>query len=158
MARCDVIAFVVPGPPYGKRSDRITSTGIRYAPRELAAWYELIGWHALRAGLRPVAAPVVTIIAIKRRPQRMPAGYPLPWTPDRRPCLAKPDCDNIAKGVCDALTRARAWRDDGNVFGLSVWTFYAAVDEAEHTEIMILDATARPNPGSNAPTLPEAVS
>jgi Holliday junction resolvase RusA-like endonuclease len=47
--------------------------------------------------------------------------------------VGKPDADNVAKLVLDALTRAGVWRDDTQVAGLVVWRWRLPLDErSEH--------------------------
>jgi len=41
------------------------------------------------------------------------------------PHIAKPDCDNLAKAVLDALTELGMWRDDSQVYGLNINKSYA---------------------------------
>lgn len=146
--------FTIPGPPFGKADSRHTMTGARYTDTATANWYALVGLYCRRAAgfnFAPFAAPVVTIVAIKTRPQRKPKGYPLEWTPGRCPCLATPDCDNVAKGVLDGCTRVGLWKDDQKVSGLIVFTWYAAVGEEPHTDVNVIDLAARPlpNPAAN---------
>ena len=52
----------------------------------------------------------------------------------REPRCAKPDCDNLAKAVLDALNGV-LWQDDSQVVELSVSKWYAAGDESPRTTI-----------------------
>lgn len=40
--------------------------------------------------------------------------------------LGKPDADNLAKAVMDAMTELQFWKDDGQVWSLMVQKIYAA--------------------------------
>lgn len=139
------LRFTIPGPPLGKPAVERDQLGRRYTSREVKALYRTIYARAARAaGLKgqrgwPMAAPIVTIIAVKRRPQARPRDYPLPWRPERNPCLAKPDADNIAKGILDGLTQAGVFRDDQRVSMLKIHTLYAACGEEPHTLVMVAD-------------------
>jgi Holliday junction resolvase RusA-like endonuclease len=148
-----VIRFTIPGPPFGKPAVARDRFGNRYTPNEVKRFYQAVGYLSRRAAKGasiPLRAPVVTIIAVKARPKRRPQGYPLPWTPGRNPCLAKPDPDNVAKAVCDALTKAGIYLDDQAVSFLAVSTFYAAEGEAPRTEVAVDDLAApKPQPTTN---------
>jgi len=49
----------------------------------------------------------------------------------------KPDADNIAKAVLDALTTAGVLRDDKCVYGLTIRKYWAGGDATHRTEITI---------------------
>lgn len=51
------------------------------------------------------------------------------------PHTAKPDADNLAKAVLDAMTRAGAWKDDSQVSSLRVMKYYGTA--GERTGVMI---------------------
>jgi Holliday junction resolvase RusA-like endonuclease len=57
---------------------------------------------------------------------------------------SKPDIDNLEKAVMDALTRARAWKDDAQVVQMQSLKRYALPDEPSgvHIEIVTLDTPA----------------
>ena len=70
----------------------------------------------------------VTIAAIMARPQaHFLRGKVRENAPELHPY--KPDVDNIAKAVLDALTKARVWRDDAQVHWLLVRRRWAIADE-----------------------------
>lgn len=127
-----------PGDPYGKASHRY-GRGFVYADPSYTAYKHDIAHLVSGKVPAPMVAPVVVIVAVKARPQRKPKDYPLQWTAARNPCLAKPDVDNVAKATLDALKYAGVYRDDAQVYGCTVWTFYAAENEGPCTEIWISD-------------------
>lgn len=138
-----MISFVIPGQPFGKPAVARDRQGNRYRPREVTAFYRAVSWlvRGPSSGWdrEPLLAPVVTITAVKARPQRKPRGYPLPWLRGRVPCLAKPDADNVAKSILDALTVGGVFEDDQRVAALTVSTWYAAEGEDPHTAVQVVD-------------------
>jgi len=150
------VVVVIPGPPLGKPAVARTREGRRYTPHEVIAFYGTMCWRLAHYGFGtrrgPMAAPMVWITAVKRRPQRKPKDYPLPWTDGRNPCLAKPDADNVSKAVLDGGTRAGVWTDDSAVHFLCAFTVYAAKEEEPRTEITIADLAANPRPTLNPST------
>lgn len=75
----------------------------------------------------------VSIVAIFARPKSATKKR----GPNRRyPCTKKPDWDNIAKSICDALNGV-AYRDDAQVAEGRVERWIAAADERERTIITV---------------------
>jgi len=58
---------------------------------------------------------------------------------------SKPDFDNLAKAVCDALTRLGFWRDDGQVWRSMVEKVYVPAGQRVGLEI-IVHLDERPTP------------
>lgn len=118
--------FTVPGPPVGKGRPRFTRIGqhVRtYTPTATTEYERTVAQYARLAMGDPAdfpAGPVsVAIWAIAARPQRLcrkadPDG--LLWR------QAKPDADNVAKAVLDALS---PWFADERVGMLTVRSLYA---------------------------------
>ena len=84
---------------------------------ETRAWKELVAKSFLEKvgpGFRPLETPIELVLAF-----RMP--MPASWSKRRRsemdgqPHTQKPDIDNLAKAIMDALNGV-AWVDDGQVF------------------------------------------
>lgn len=120
------------------------------------AWKEAAAAQARAVwGDRPaLVGPVeVHMLVVVRPPQtrRPRAGAAREW------CERKPDVDNVAKGVLDALTDAGVWSDDVQVVRLVADRCWGAVGErprgvtaeqqlveAEHIEVIVLPADGSP--------------
>lgn len=70
------------------------------------------------------AKVVVTLVYPQRKTDRLPGGAYLPHT-------ERPDADNLVKSILDAMTRARVWVDDAQVFDLRVRKWRGAVPRWE---------------------------
>lgn len=126
MMTCD---FVVEGKPVGKgrpRFKRIGNFVQTYTPANTAEYEKLVRLKFQNAGGVITENPVkVEIVAFftppkstkKKQRQEMLANLILP--------TKKPDCDNIAKIVLDALNQI-AYKDDSQVIDLSVRKQYAS--------------------------------
>ena len=121
------ISFTIPGHPKGQPRARFARMGkfVRtYDTKEAVSRKQEIAAYAMQAGVKPFGGPVmVEIWAEMPRPQRLcrkrdPQGV--------LPAMCKPDCDNIAKSVCDALIGV-AYPDDAAVVDQSVHKFYHKV-------------------------------
>ena len=124
-----------------------------YKAWKSAAVVDLAGFRreleAREAPLPLFGAYVVEAVAVFHRPRFAPTyvrtengrkvrrPYPLPWTDDRRPYLATPDYDNLAKGVGDCLEAAKVLSNDSTLFWGTSTKWYAAVGELPHTEIRL---------------------
>ena len=124
------IRFDVPGDPQGKARARTVRNGARthsYTPENTVLYENLIKTEFLRAGGRMIEADAVEvgIIAVYGIPKRtskkkrdaMISGHIFP--------AKKPDADNIAKVVCDALNGV-AYADDKAVTKLFVLKEYGS--------------------------------
>lgn len=116
--------FTVPGEPVGKGRPRVVRNGgftRTYTPEKTAVYENLVKLEFQRQGGRmlrdgPVAVWIAARYGIpssasKRKQQAMVAGFIRP--------TKKPDCDNVAKVICDALN-GLAWKDDSQVVMLHV--------------------------------------
>ena len=125
------------GKPQGKARPRVTRRGA-YTPKKTkeyeakirAAWQEQAG---ATFEDRPVMVRIFAYFkppksASKVKRARMIAG-------EIRPTM-KPDADNIAKAVCDALN-GLAYKDDSQVVALAVFKRY---EENERIEVIIQDS------------------
>ena len=124
-----MITFVIDAAPYGKGRPRFTRDGHAYTPEKTANYERLVQWayqnqtHGAR-----IDGPIEAIIFAEFAPPRSDrkavrdaklSGKMLPQK--------KPDCDNIAKTILDALN-GLAYDDDAQVVYLSVYKLYSRVD------------------------------
>lgn len=122
--------FTVPGVPVPKARPRFTRTGNTYTPAKTVAHeaavmtaYRAAGGNLLQGALRVEIELVMPIP--KSTPKKLLAS--LLWHRKR------PDVDNLAKTVLDALNGV-AYGDDGQVCWLVVMKTYG---QEPHTEITI---------------------
>jgi Holliday junction resolvase RusA-like endonuclease len=121
--------FMVPGEPVGKGRPRVVRRGgftQTYTPEKTASYENLVKLEFQRQGGRMLKdGPVFLSIqawygipksASKRKREAMMGGLIRP--------TRKPDCDNVAKIIADALN-GLAWRDDSQVVSLHVSKQYA---------------------------------
>lgn len=120
------ICFEVPGEPQGKARPRILRNGRAYTPKKTADYEKAIRKAYQKAGGQLTELPVRVMIfanysipksTTKAKRARMLSG-------ELRP-TKKPDLDNIAKAVCDALNGV-AYKDDAQVCTLVVEKHYKA--------------------------------
>lgn len=93
---------------------------------------QFVGKFATSKGKR-VESELITLFMPHRPPAPMQGPLSLsvfwnyPWRKSEKkanrergamPCDVRPDCDNLAKFVCDILTRLAFWGDDGQVSDL----------------------------------------
>lgn len=128
--------FEVPGEPVAKGRPRFSRVGqhVRtFTPAKSVRYEDTVRLMAQAAGVPLLAGPVrVTIEAV----------WPTKGTPLKKglrpsvPKCTKPDADNCAKAICDALNGI-AWHDDGQVVELLVRKRHAAQGEAARTVVAI---------------------
>lgn len=113
--------LIVPGTPVPKARARTVAQGGRvhaYTPEATKAWETKVQLWARRAALyipdAPLAGPLaVTMVFYLPRPQRCKREHP----------SVRPDVDNYAKAVLDALNGV-VWRDDGQIVQLAASKVY----------------------------------
>lgn len=117
--------FTVDGEPKGKARPRFTRGGRTYTPKKTVEYERAIKNAFLAAGGTLTNLPVTVSInayyktpasATKKKAVQMMSGGILP--------TKKPDTDNIAKAVCDALNGV-AYHDDAQVCILHVKKIYS---------------------------------
>ena len=124
--------FLIPGEPTGKGRPRFTRSGHAYTPERTASYEQAVrqAYKAEFPGEEPIPACVPVAVKIM-------AGYSIPKSTSKvkaermlageiRP-TKKPDADNIAKAVCDALNGV-AYRDDSQICRLTVSKTYSELD------------------------------
>ncbi|MBQ1789616.1 MAG: RusA family crossover junction endodeoxyribonuclease [Oscillospiraceae bacterium] len=127
--------FTVPGEPVGKGRPRVVRRGgftQTYTPEKTASYENLVKLEFQRQGGRmmkdgPVYLSIQAWYGIpksvsKRKREAMIGGLILP--------TRKPDCDNVAKIIADALN-GLAWRDDSQVVSLHVEKRFGEVPGVE---------------------------
>ena len=124
------IQFAVPGPPQGKARPKF-GKGRAYTPLNTVVYEKAVRarYQAAAVGMTPAEGPVIVEIW---------AGYPIPksMSKAKRAMICsgellptkKPDADNVAKIVCDALNGV-AYKDDAQVTELHVHKFYSVTPE-----------------------------
>lgn len=105
--------FDVPGDVAGSARPRVTRHGT-YIPKKTREYRALILAEWLKLGIGPFDGPLRVVISTYRK---LPKSRPKKVASE--PDTFKPDADNIAKNVLDALN-GHAWRDDCQITSLSV--------------------------------------
>lgn len=78
----------------------------------------------------PLTGPVsLSLVFVLPRPQSTPKR-----NAGRTPHAKKPDCENLAKAVLDALT-GTLYADDRQVYLLRIGKLVASIDEQPHVEV-----------------------
>ena len=136
------VKFIINGTPQGKgrhRSTVIKGKIHNYTPEKTSEYEERVQIMYLAAGGWRLYGPIcATIKAYYKIPQS--------WAKKRRADACKgtqrpqtkPDCDNIAKIILDALN-GRAYDDDKQVTGLNVEKHYT--DGAARVEVTLEEIT-----------------
>lgn len=129
-----MIAFTIPGAPQGKARARTCRNGHTYTPDNTVLYENLVKTEFLRqCGRRRLSAddrPALSMEII--------AVYPVPASYSKRKRVAalagdllpakKPDADNVAKIIADALG-GLAYIDDAQITDLSVMKRYGEQPE-----------------------------
>lgn len=131
--------FTVTGKPIGKQRPRVTRHGT-YTPKETKDYEKAVQWAYMmqcQGAMFPDVSLMVTIDAYfpipksasKKKHERMRDGLIRP--------KVKPDADNVAKAICDALN-GQAYHDDAQICALYVRKWY---DENPRCEVQIRTVT-----------------
>lgn len=105
-------------------------------PPALIDWQKRLWWAASHARLGHVIideAVELTIWAYMPIRGQMTKAQRALAEAEKLPCAKRPDWDNVAKAVCDALTMARVWKDDGRVSDATVRMRYSPRPRIEIT-------------------------
>lgn len=131
-----VIRFTIPGEPKGKGRPRLGRSGHAYTPHDTTVYENLV-----KLCYRD-EYPDEGEIARKDEPVKVLiwAYYQIPKSVSKKTRMAmqmddirpskKPDCDNIAKIICDALNGI-AYYDDSQICELSVIKHYSETPRVE---------------------------
>lgn len=105
--------FTVTGRVVGSARPRVTRHGT-YIPRQTVAYRDRIRGEFIERGGQRMTGPLAVRVDVYRQlPKSRPRSI------ESEPDTFKPDVDNIAKNVLDALNRL-AWDDDSEVTELLV--------------------------------------
>tara|TARA_R100000808_G_C2112325_1_gene126059 strand:- start:472 stop:939 length:468 start_codon:yes stop_codon:yes gene_type:complete len=140
----EVLSWVVKGEPKAQPRPRAVSIGGKarmYNPKTAKGYKQSIGMTMHEAAEEnevelPIAGHVfVDLHLYFKRPQRLCRKKD---PPEEMWHTSKPDCDNVAKAVLDAITDWGGISDDKSVVALSVFKKWVAKEEGTpRTEIMI---------------------
>lgn len=128
------------GEPVGKGRPRFTRSGHTYTPEKTVNFENLVKLSFQQA--YPTAEPITKVIPIE---VKICACFSIPKSATKKDLKAiengtkkptkKPDTDNIAKAVCDALNGI-AYYDDSQIVSLTVCKLYS---DKPHTKVVITE-------------------
>ena len=142
-----ILSFHVPGLPKGQPRARACIRGKHagvYDPGTADSWKHAVAdtWRTLPPREPLTGAVSLTLeFALPRPKNHYRTSGALK---DSAPMLhiGKPDCDNLAKAVCDVLTRLGAWKDDALVWSMNVRRRWASDLRPSGCQIIIEDSTS----------------
>ena len=127
MTNYEVMDFFVPGIPVGKQRPRVTPHGT-YTPAKTKDYERLVGrYYCAKAKVRreDYTCPVKMMITIFVAPPRsMSKSMREKALQNAFAPTKKPDIDNVAKSILDALN-GLAYQDDKQVCDLSIRKLYS---------------------------------
>ena len=135
-----MVEFIVLGAPKGKerpRAAKLRDRTIVYTPKKTKDYEREIA-TAYRTQCRGIfsGAVAIEIHAYYEIPKSASRKRVLDMVSDRERPTKKPDGDNIAKAVCDALNGV-AYKDDSQVVDLTVRKYYS---KFPHVQVFISEA------------------
>jgi Holliday junction resolvase RusA-like endonuclease len=134
--------FEIPGDPVPQPRPRFTRHGRSY-PHDngIFAYKALIrAMSAAAGGTEPVDGPfeIELVFVIGRPPSHFRRDGSLAPKASAYPSRRSGDWDNLAKGVCDAITDSKAiWIDDDQVVDARVRRRYAVDGESPRTVVSV---------------------
>ena len=137
----DDLLFTVPAVPVAQPRHRIGTVAGKAMAFEAKKAHPI---HAFKATVRmcaseayggPPAEEPLSVFLVFVLPRPKAKCWKTRPTP-REPHVKKPDCDNLAKGVMDALT-GLLWKDDSQVFSINVAKYIASGDEQPHCNVAV---------------------
>ena len=116
--------FTIFAEPTGKARPRVTTHGT-YTPKKTKDYEKLVQWEYRKQGGRDYGKRQlqVEITANFQIPKSKPKNKRIEMLAGQIRPTKKPDCDNIAKAILDALNGI-AYHDDSQVVGLWVEKWY----------------------------------
>lgn len=122
------LEFTVPGAPVGKGRPRMTKAGHTYTPQNTVQYENFVRYHYYlqcgRAKFDPDIPLDVRMVAYFPIPKSLSKKKQLLMRKNRLRPTKKPDCDNIAKSILDALNNI-AYHDDSQVVDHQLRKFYS---------------------------------
>lgn len=113
--------FSVSITPKAKERPRFVN-GHAYTPKATKDYEKTIATHAKAAGCKPLPNPCIVDITATFKQPKSHKGF--------RYCTKRPDVDNVAKAITDALNGV-AFLDDSQIVGLNVSKNYGERDLVE---------------------------
>ena len=127
----------IPGKPLGKSRPRVTRRGITYTPKATAEREQLVRTvfaEAYRCTRPFTCALRVTVEAVYPVPASAPKAKREDILSGKIVPTVRPDVDNVAKLILDALNKT-AYTDDSQIVSLTVSKRYAHENELPHTVV-----------------------
>ena len=133
------IEFTVKGKAKAKQSFKIGRNGFKYTPSDMVEYANLVrisfinkysDWSIENFRNKPLKARINVYMLIPQSFSKVKTNLALKG--ELRPII-KPDCDNIAKNINDALNGI-VYPDDKQIVSLEVNKFYS-VNELVHIEL-----------------------
>ena len=136
-----MVVFSVPGKPKGKARARTKKNGQTYTPKETVEYEDKVKAYYLESQPRqkffnkePLAVGIYARFEI---PKRTTKAEKLAMLRGDKDPTVKPDADNIAKIICDALN-GLAYGDDSQIVHLTVSKTYIRQEDMQpHVTVTI---------------------
>lgn len=134
-------AFTANGTPKGQpraRAFAFKGKARMYDPGTAEGWKQVVAVAGDRVKpKKPITASVIVNLTFcMPRPKRLLKRS----SPERRiPFTSKPDADNLAKAVLDAMTVVGWWADDALVVGLLVFKFYGEIGRKPGVDVQVTE-------------------
>ena len=134
------LEITIPAKPHAQPRIKVGKWGAYYPKEHLQILNETIEYLKDTSAImrwEKTAAPVkITIVSVCKAPSRLKKQVIIAGKRLYKP--TKPDIDNYAKFVLDAITKAgNIWKDDNQVVELVQRKFYAQPKEEPYTNIVI---------------------
>lgn len=133
-----MIQFFIPGPPRGKGRPRfVKATGRTYTDDKTASYENLVKVMALKAmGFRQLMeGPLSLEIQVTKT---IPASWSKKRIAEAYWATGKPDADNTAKSIADAMNKI-VYEDDAQIAKLTVVKRFGAVEGVDVTVDILLN-------------------
>lgn len=132
------INFTIEGKPVAKQSVKFTRSGMRYTPKHIVEYSNLVKSSFMQAykSFKPLETPLkVRLYVAYEIPKSFSENKRFKALIDEIRPTVKPDCDNVSKNILDSLN-GLAWLDDKQIVELSV---YKAYEEKPFVDVEIIE-------------------